>query len=318
MRRIADLPARALAGVGLLAATATLAGGCAAGTTDAGPAGPRSAGVQQSLDRLAGQIGGGLDDRRAGQLLTYVAYQRPIRDCMADAGFDYTPPRFVNPYEHWPAVRPLSMYDEIVPVDPAHVTANGLYVAADLARTPTPDSDDPGHDRLNKAGKAGYGAQVDKCEPPSKQYQDVGTPALAAKLFGDLDTLVGSVAGTSKVKAHSAGYATCMARRGISAANREELTGVVRDSYAALLDTESGRLAVATTSPQFVTAKAGEQAAAQADANCRRAAYELTLALLEPKLAAFEADHATELTRLAADWADVRARAAQAEKTIDW
>ncbi|MCX4469567.1 hypothetical protein OOK41_04510 [Micromonospora sp. NBC_01655] len=318
MRRIADLPAWTPVGVGLLAAMAALAGGCAARTTDAGTAGPQLGGVQQSLDRLARQIDGDLDDRRAGQLLTYVAYQRPIRDCMADAKLDYTPPRFVNPYEHWQAVRPLSMYDEIVPVDTAHVTANGLYVAADLTRTPTPDSDNPGHDRLNKAGKAAYAAQVTKCQPPAKEYQNAGTPALSAKLFADLDTLVGSVVSTSEVKAQSAGYATCMAKRGINAANREELAGVVRNSYAPLLDTDSGRLAVATTSPQFVTAKAGEQTAAQADADCRRPAYELTLTLLEPKLAAFEADHATELTQMAADWAGVRARATQAEKTIDW
>ncbi|RGC70874.1 hypothetical protein C5N14_00030 [Micromonospora sp. MW-13] len=318
MRRIADLPAWTPVGVGLLAAMAALAGGCAARTTDAGTTGPQLGGVQQSLDRLARQIDGDLDDRRAGQLLTYVAYQRPIRDCMADAKLDYTPPRFVNPYEHWQAVRPLSMYDEIVPVDTAHVTANGLYVAADLTRTPTPDSDNPGHDRLNKAGKAAYAAQVTKCQPSAKEYQNAGTPALSAKLFADLDTLVGSVVSTSEVKAQSAGYATCMAKRGINAANREELAGVVRNSYAPLLDTDSGRLAVATTSPQFVTAKAGEQAAAQADADCRRPAYELTLTLLEPKLAAFEADHATELTQMAADWAGVRARATQAEKTIDW
>ncbi|MER5702090.1 hypothetical protein ABT023_09040 [Micromonospora sp. NPDC002296] len=305
-------------GVGLLAAVAALAGGCAAKTADAGTAGPQLGGVQQTLDRLAVQIGGDLDDRRASQFLTYVAYQRPIRACMADAGLDYTPPRFVDPYEHWPAVRPLSMYDEIVPVDTAHVTANGLYVAADLTRTATPDSENPGHDRSNKAGKAAYGAHVTKCQPSAKQYENVGTPALSAKLFADLDTLVGSVVGTSEVRAQSAGYATCMGNRGINAASRQELAGVVRNSYAALLDTDSGRLAVATTSPQFVTAKAGEQAAAQADADCRRPAYELTLTLLEPRLAAFEADHANELTQLAADWAGVRTRAAQAGKTIDW
>jgi hypothetical protein len=315
MRRT-DLRVRAVIGLGvLLLAAAGLSTGCA--TRSAGAAtSAQLASTQQMLDQLTVRIEGDLEDRRATELLIYVAYQRPIRDCMAKAGFSYTPPGFENPSAHWPSVRPLSEYDELVPTDAEHVTSRGLYVAEDLANIPAATRTNPGYTTLDAAGKAAYDRQVDQCQPQASTYQDIGRPALSATLFGALDLLIGSVVQTPQVKALSAGYAGCMAGKGLAAANREELTSSVRKAFEALVDVGSGRLA--TASPQFAAAKAEEQRAAQADADCRRTAHELLLGLLQPKLVQFESDHATELEQLAADWADVRATAAAVEKTIDW
>src|SRR5665213_1198372 len=85
--------------------------------------------VQAEIDQLHERIMGSAADRSAGEFLTYMKVQGTLRTCMAETGFVYSPPLFVDPYANR-AVPSPDFLQEIVPVDAMSVNLHGLSVSS--------------------------------------------------------------------------------------------------------------------------------------------------------------------------------------------
>jgi len=256
--------------------------------------------IAERLSAVSGQVGGSVSERRAGEIVTYHLYQSPIQNCMARAGFSYTPPPFVDLY------RGLTKLD--MP------TGSGVWLAP-LSRTGLGVSDterrlagvategpNPGFDRLDAKGQRAYLVRLNQCQPPAAAYAEANIPPTARNLTSRLGELVEQVESRPEVSGKAAGYASCMRSAGFPAANPVELRQSIAGSFP--LRTEASAVGRSGSTAWEAAAKS-EQAAAAADARCRAGLYMIALSLLEPQLEAFVLQHESDIEDARRQWADL-------------
>jgi len=265
---------------------------------------PRVAGdasrIAERLSAVSGQVGGSVSERRAGEIVAYHLYQSPIQNCMARAGFSYTPPPFVDIY------RGLTKLD--MP------TGSGVWLAP-LSRTGLGVSDterrlagvategpNPGLDRLDAKGQRAYLVRLNQCQPPAEVYAEANVPSTARNLTSQLGELVEQVESRPEVSGKAAGYASCMRLAGFPAANPVELRQSIAGSFP--LRTEAPAVGRSGSTAWEAAAKS-EQAAAAADARCRATPYTTALSLLGPKLEAFVLQHESDIEDARRQWSDL-------------
>lgn len=300
----------------LLLASAMALQGCGAASA---PLEARAAGdVERRLVELHYRISGSPEDRTTGAREVYVRLQEPLRDCMAAHGYSYTPPPFHDPYAGWSPTRDLSAHDILAPVDDVRVGRDAFFLATTTAAAveeirSSEAAQNPGYTNLPPAEQEMYAKQLDDCAPAPENYEDAAKPSGTDEAYLSLDGFLRSVERSSAVQQQLRGYATCLQSAGFSAQSRSELVDSVRLRF---LDPASGGL-LAPDAPGWQDAVKVEQAAAAADATCRRPAHDAALAVLATRVAEYEREHGQELRALDAARAARRARADRLRTAVE-
>jgi hypothetical protein len=159
---------------------------------------------------------------------------------------------------------------------------------------------------LSAQDRARYNMALENCTRRPTDL-NVNFPAMTPTLDTALARLVSSVERRGDVKAASAGYRSCMADAGIPASGYQDLVADVQARVSKATVPAPGE----QPTTQWIDVVAFERKAATADANCRRAAHDLVLVLLAPKLVTFQSDHANELATVDEQWAVIVATASK-------
>ena len=296
-----------LAALLLTAVTAACAGSPPAQPLDP----PQTAGsIRAQLDNLDQRITGTPADRSAAAYSQYVAYQMPLRDCMARNGLTYVVPQYADAFGSWAADRPLDTIDLLVPID-AEQQARGLYLAEDLmSAAALAPVDNPAYAALDAAGKRAFADQVTKGTPHADVYMDADFPAGALALADKLTAALGAPLDIPPLRALAAGYPACMDKSGYpQVTSRLDLKGQIQTKMFTPLWADATTQRLTADDPRLVAARAAERAAAAADAACRAEAYPLAMQMIGPVVAAFTLEHADALAELDRAWAEARAKA---------
>ena len=252
----------------------------------------------QAVSRL---ITGTPRQRAAGDLLEYHAFQDPIRQCMAQRGFGYTPPPYV-PAPAGPDTGSLGIGDAnwFAPLRPDSLGIGESYLQLP---PPEPPSLNPGYTSLDEAGRARYNSALDTCGIVST---DVDFPPMSRRLAADVLGLMLAVGRMPAVKASGRGYAMCLARYGVTADGYDDLVERVILRYGPVPGGPAGTA--------WLSARRVERAAAAADVACRTRTYRIAMVLLGPRLDTFVSAHVADFAELAREWdGTVRAAAAYPE-----
>ena len=293
-------------GVGRLAIVLASVSGFAGAAGCAGAARvDRTAAVDAAsiLDTLSERVGGTVNQRRAGELIMYHQFQDPIRDCMRRAGFDYTPPPFVDMYAGRTRAGSIAGASWFAPIP-----EDELGVAADAVRvSPVDDQNhpNPGFTSLDESGRQRYNDAMNGCTP--KREGNDHFPPSYVEVEGRISGLLSSVTKSSAVVDAAKGYRACMRRSGFDVATYAELYEHVQERVSR----ERPPVGRAKASPGWTAAVALDRAAATADATCRRPVHELAMSMAADKLSAFARDSADDIARVEREWSDMETRARQ-------
>ena len=268
--------------------------------------------VQAEIDQLHERIMGSAADRSAGEFLTYMKVQGTLRTCMAETGFVYSPPLFVDPYANR-AVPSPDFLQEIVPVDAMSVNLHGLSVSSsygDLGRVA--DVAGVNADALIGARKTAFNGQIEQCKNTITGLQDTTFPSAATALEGQFEHAVDSALNRAKVGALAAGYGDCMQHAGYNVASRDDLLALIDAQYQAQIAPDG------TKGTGWAGVVASEHRAAEADARCRYDAYVAAMAAIAPALSDFATAHVDDLRSVDAAWVKVRSSALQLAQASPW
>lgn len=285
--------------------------GCGAGTATPGPGSSASIErVEAQLVRLHDRLYGTVADRIAADRLTYVRLQLPLMQCMAKAGFSYTPPPFSTPYVGWPATRALADDDVLAPVDSTSVRRDAFFQRIDTAPGVNDEAiqnpKNPGFTSLPPVKRALYSAQSDRCMPDSSTFADLITMESAAPLKIRLEATLSKAKAGAAVRQEMAKYPGCLAAAGFSAKARSDLFEQVR---LAFLNKDPTRFHPGT--PTWTAAVRLENTAAAADADCRRAGHNAAMLALAAPLNSLVRKYAQQFSAVDRDWT-TRVQAANA------
>ncbi|WP_026208052.1 hypothetical protein [Catelliglobosispora koreensis] len=226
---------------------------------------------------------------------------------MTRNGFDYTPPPFEDPYRSWPANRPMSYIDVLIPIDEQQI-ARGLYLTEDHrgARQQPPN---PGFDKLDEAGRRRYSAMAGTCSPLPGSYE-YEFPQASLDLAWKLEKTLANILATSDVLRDMATskYPACMAAAGYPVKDRKQLAEHVRGKHFEGIEAAA----------ELNAAYEAEVAAARADALCRKDSYPLAMRLIAPVLPEFEKEHSTKIAEVEAHWSNIRDKAKRARAELTW
>lgn len=280
---------RILAAVGTVATL--MIGGCAQPIElDAA----QSAVAFDRLDALSQTIGGTPEQRTAGEVLQYHAYQDPVQECMKKAGFVYTPPAFVDPYAGRAVIHMgIGTGAWLAPLD-----AESLGVADAAVRLSGKDVEkpNPSYDNLSPSQKDKYNAALTGCIP--RETPDVNFPPTSVTLSAAFAEMLDEVSQDPRVKSAAETYPTCMAGKGFAVKNYDDLLEQMQARVNGVQVPQAG----AGGSAAWLEVVAHERAAAESDSVCRRPAFETALGLTMRRIDAFEKEHADELTRVQEEW----------------
>ena len=300
--------------------TLVVAGGLALGTGSCARVGAdsmlrpdKAADVATRLVDLYEQVNGSLKQRAAVEKLTYIAYQGAIEHCLSQAGYRYSPPPFVNPYEGRAHLR-LSI-DLPALIEPG--AANHLDIEAETARAAQAEARvaahrNPEYEHLSGAERRRYSDQVTKCEPPTDTYVDAFVPRASLELDAPLGERLREVQDSSSVRTASQSYATCLRDHGVSATS----LGALEKQVRAMFEPQPGA-AVAGGLSLRQEAEEFQHKASEADAECRHNTWVTAMTELKPVLATFTEEHADALRSLTEAWATVETRAEQSRPEME-
>jgi hypothetical protein len=279
--------------------------------TQAAPADAKEVAANAAaLDDLYRKITGNVQQRVAGEQLTYHLVQKYTADCMAKLKVTYYPPSFATAYEGLSDADLTYGWDNGGWLGPTSAADLGVQRsklsqarAAALNQTPTEVA------AMSDAAKAKYGDQVGQCVPPEDLYDGKGTAASADDLQDKLNAAVSKVLATPAVQKLTSGYGACMARAGYSGVT--DPGAVQRRVSAKYPAVSQAPVDGKAAGPGWADGVAAEAKAAAADAGCRKQIYDVAMTTLGPELGAFSAAQAAALTQVAKEWdAIVKAAAA--------
>ncbi len=227
--------------------------------------------------------------------------------CMAERGFDYTPPPFDSAGDDAPPETGPDFTDAVATVDRDLASTQGFgrgdadALSAEQARDRGwkiwhAEPPNPGYDSLGDKGKDAYAAAAIECEPPQSSYDKLGEPsALSASLVGDLEQMVEDASQDERVLDDMERYPRCMADAGYPLDERLGLVNSFDSRYYAHLASEGLQAPRGTA---WAEVQASEIKAALADAECRADANALVMTLLRDDLTAFAAKHRADFAVL--------------------
>jgi len=255
-----------------------------------------------SLTALAERIYGDLADQRAGEVVFFRSFQDAVQQCMAERGFDYQRPPFVDIYAGQTDSRAVSSVSSwVAPLGEDLSVARNAEVsaAADRAMQALPARADiaPGTAR----GKA-YDAAMNTCSPRGQEQQQENIPTEALRLGEQLIQSLDRATATPRAADAVAAYPGCMAAAGFDdVASRDELVETVAARRDGVTSTDSAA---------FARLVEHEQRAVAADARCRQRAAAAVAAASAPLLKEFVTEHTAELDEVDRAWQSYRALAA--------
>ena len=264
------------------------------------------AAAEAALNSLTNRIYGTPAQRRAGEILFYHDRQDPLRACMAQARFTYTPPPFVDIYANATSFPiPDGVGEWTALIDKSKI---GIGIGNSTINSSGLDADrpNPSYDKLSPKDKASYNAALDNCLKSARDPGDDNFPSAKASLDDQLVKLVASVEHQPEIVTSASGYASCMRAAGIPVKNYHDLIDTVQRHFA----TAEPPLAHQAASQAWLNAVSYEGNAAMADATCRQPTHNAVMLLLLPQLGPFVATHAAELTLVDQQWSDIIAKAA--------
>lgn len=251
---------------------------------------------ERSLAELATTIWGTRQQKAAGEVLQYHAYQDAIKSCMAENGFTYDPPPFGEPYTAGADVPIPDGLGKWVGTRSADRLGNGVATAAIQLAPLTEERANPYFDKLDASAKMSYDAALDACQPDP--YPQVNFPKLTAGLGDELAQVVASVEKRADVRERGNEYAQCLSSKGFSAQTHSELIIAAQAEVGKQKPPGPGD----TAGAGWTQAVNFEKSAAAADAVCREPVQQLILTIIPPRLDEFEAKFAADLTAVATQW----------------
>ena len=260
---------------------------------------------EKKLAQLATTIWGTRQQKAAGEVLQYHAYQDPIKACMDSHGFTYNPPPFAEPYTAGADVPIPDGLGKWVGSRKSDRLGSGLATTAMQLAPLDDERDNPYFDNLDAATKKKYDVALDACQPDP--YPKVNFPKLTAKLDDELAKVVASVEKRPDVSERGKHYASCLSSKGFTAETHSELITAAQAEIGQHKPPRPG--AVAGTG--WTKAVDFEKSAAAADATCREPVQLLILTILPPRLDEFESEFAADLEAVADEWDVIVAQAAK-------
>jgi hypothetical protein len=261
-----------------------------------------AADVAERLDRLSQRIGGTPAQRTAGEVLQYHAYQDPIRACMAQAGFTYTPPPFRDPYKARTVIE-MGIGDGrwFAPLGQERL---GVTDIAELTGPQEKHTPSASYRKLSAAEKEAYENTLTGCLP--RDMADVNFPPAYYPLADAFNAMLSDAADDGSVDDAAKKYPSCMANSGIPVTSYNELIELTQARMGEAQPPPPGAVADA----KWAAAAAFERQAARADATCRKPVYDLAIRAVAPAVDDFERDHHDDLAAIAEQWDDIVNRAA--------
>ncbi|NUR59394.1 MAG: hypothetical protein HOV87_12100 [Catenulispora sp.] len=279
-----------------LAAAASAMLALTIGNTTASPKlDPASAtAADDRLQQLSERIGGTVRQRRAGEILQYHQTQDHIKACMSTAGWDYTPPVFVDMY----AGKQRLIMGTGAGRWMAPLTPNGLGIAEQHRRLAAFDQDNtpnPGYAKLSPADQDRYAAALTGCAP--RVQRDVNFPTKSHELNVLFLRMIDNAEKDPHVADLGKTYGPCMAAAGTPAWDYEDLIAKTQQ--------EIGQAAPGNANPSgpaWEKAVAHERTAAAADARCRATIRDAALTLVGPAADKFTSTYAADIEQAQQDW----------------
>ncbi|MBV1849055.1 hypothetical protein [Catellatospora tritici] len=267
---------------------------------EAGPAPlsvPAANAVEAGLVATYERINGTVAQHEAVEVLTYRAYQQPLKDCMTKEHFSYTPPPFVKTGSD----RTLLPFEVSAVVEPGAEKLLTSVAASVEAATAQEEYSNPGFDRLPPEKRQQYSDQLVYCEPPAESYEGKFVPEASLDLDAQFLELLREVGDDPAVQSAMLGYGSCMAKQGITARDLGELYAAVREKF-----NDHGRPVSPKTFPgPWKEAIAFQDKAVAADRACRTPVWQLAMAGARDRLADFTAAHEGDLNALGAQWQEL-------------
>ncbi|GHJ50227.1 hypothetical protein Cs7R123_75690 [Catellatospora sp. TT07R-123] len=266
---------------------------------EAGPAPlsvPAANAVEAGLVATYERINGTVAQRAAVEVLTYSAYQQPMKDCMAKEHFSYTPP----PFAPAGAARTLLPFEVSAVVEPGASQLLTSVAASVEATTAEEEYSNPGFDKLPPEKRQQYSDQLVYCEPPAESYEGKFVPEASLDLDAQFLELLRRVGEDPAIESAMLGYGPCMAKQGIPANDLGELYAAVREKF-----NDHGRPVSPKTFPgPWKQAIEFQDRAVAADRTCRTSVWQLAMARARAELSGFTADHEGDLNALGAKWVE--------------
>ncbi|GAA1648102.1 hypothetical protein [Actinoplanes couchii] len=275
---------------GLLAAVLLSAAPISCGAQS--EAAPDLAATAAQLDKLAIEIGGNLDERKAVELLNYHRVEGGVADCMQAAKRPYVPVPYVSFFDIF-SPKDLGYGDSRATIVDSLTSHGRRLVLNQLAIA-----------RLERAGAIQRRAAkadvpvLNKCAAAfqNRGYHDFEPPAGVMEL-GDFSDLLAPVQGDPSVVAAMAGYQNCMKQRhGFTVPDRSDFLLTPR------LDRRFAPLPGKPATLKWRTGLLAIDKAYKADADCRRPAYEAAMTLLADRIPEWRADNRDKLFAVRAGW----------------
>ncbi|WP_155374350.1 hypothetical protein [Catellatospora vulcania] len=266
--------------------------------------------VAADLRALYERIQGTPAQRTAALVITHVAREEPVRECMKSSGFKYTLAPFADPFSD--KSRLLLPTEVSAVVDPGAEDALTLIpqtVAEESAAAERPR--DPSYKKLSASKRRLYDDTALMCEPPIEGQTEETTPAVSGDLDAEFLDMLRRIGADVEVTSRMEFYSSCMAKLGYPVHTVGELYAAVSKKFQ---DDEG--VPLRPESSLMPHAKAYQQEAVKADSTCRTPAWTGAMSLVQGELAAFTEDHADELAALDAAWATLEARAAEARAKL--
>lgn len=232
--------------------------------------------MNQALAAVLGTPG----QRTASEKLIYTDLQGEILSCMTEGGVDYSPPPFTDMYQGISEVLPDYEYFAFIPLS-ATTGGGPLEVSRELAMAYRPEDQEPGIRALSAAEQQKYLEVQNSCIPQEMPDYDVTDGAL----YVSLEELMGDV--NADLAPQIDDYRECMSSAGFQFEEFSEFPGLIRSHFA---------------SPTDPSGMAFQQAAIEADDNCRANLHADAVAGLSARLAEWIDDNRVALDESRSAW----------------
>lgn len=239
-----------------------------------------------------------------------VAGQEAVRNCVADAGYDYAPaPPTGGGYAGWSVMPFPAAFPMLAPLDDG--TTAGLPLTMDFRWMKAYESEQATAE-LETAGaaddsesQAGFNAAIGKCAGALEPHLVDVNVLVDTELERELYETFAAVENSKDVQSLASSYAPCMKSQGFEVSERQELIELVQAKY---VDAATGQL-LAPGSEGAADALQFQKRAVEADTTCRADAHDAALKAVVAPLEKFRAENATQLDRSASAWAELAADA---------
>jgi hypothetical protein len=275
----------------------------------------RSGTIRLSSDQLTGvelntdlvhlydQINGTAVERSAAEYVSYRTLQDSLTSCMSSAGHAYTPPPFIDHWQHHVSDGGADSTNFLAPLHDAVVSRTAQADAAANLEQQESDNAQPNPRSEAATDPKTYGAALELCESDVQGSDDAAShPKDYYALIESFHLMLNNV--DSKLASFRDDYQSCMAEAGYDVQSYPDLLTRIGSRVPPV-----GEASLNPADSSWDKLKTYEASALDADAKCRSSAYAAGQDLLAPAIAAFNSDHASELQQTDAAWNQLVAKA---------